>query len=569
MTREQAPGLQHAGKARQVSLNNAAGQQKQLSYHDASLAACRYLFSPQWDAHQSQQPSTHAYMRLLNVHTLELKDFLSDAPHYVVASHRWTLGSEATIQDVKNKENTDKSGYQKIEGFARYTREHIDNIDWIWIDTCCVNQDSSQEVTEAVNSMFRWYSEAELCLAYLADVVSAENKDEFKNSSWFRRGWTLQELLAPSLVVFLSQGWDLIGHKGRHGWRKSAIWDHDCLSLEPDIASITRIPELVLRDYENSKGLSTEDKLAWIGARETTREEDLSYSLLGIFNVAMPVIYGEGADSARQRLLRKIFKTTQQGDQFTRKVINWLSPPDPWINHASALRRHEKSTGSWLLDSSHYQNWKASGSGHIWLHGKPGCGKTVLCSTVIEDLRPRYEGASNIGLGIFYFSFSDSQKQSYEDLLCSLVVQLGWKEPAQSMLFQLYDRPNRSLPHAEVLEGILISAIQQFDEVFLLLDALDECAEENEERRNLLEYLNRLAQSTNVKIFATSRFSLDIKASMEMLGAEPFWVDVHAVNADIHDYVKNELSRDRKLNGLDDRMKTMIQETLARRAEGM
>lgn len=109
---------------------------------------------------------------------------------------------------------------------------------------------------------------------------------------------------------------------------------------------------------------------------------------------------------------------------------------------------------------------------------------------------------------------------------------------------QLYDRPNRSLPHAEVLEGILVSAIQQFDEVFLLLDALDECAEENEERRNLLEYLKRLAQSTNVKIFAMSRFSLDIKASMEMLGAEPFWVDVHAVNADIHDYVKNELSRD-------------------------
>ncbi|KAI5357718.1 Putative NACHT nucleoside triphosphatase, heterokaryon incompatibility [Septoria linicola] len=506
-------------------------------------------------------------MRLLNVHTLELEDFLHDVPHYVVASHRWALGDEATTQDVKNKRNMHKSGYQKVAGFARYVRERIDNIDWIWIDTCCVNQDSSQEVTEAVNSMFRWYTEAELCIAYLIDVVNADDKSEFRNSNWFQRGWTLQELLAPSLVIFVSQRWELIGHKGKHGWR---IWDGDCVSLEPDIASITKIPEPVLRNYDDCKGLTTEEKLAWIGARETTREEDLSYCLLGIFNVAMPVIYGEGADSARQRLLRKIFKFSQQRDQFNRKVVNWFSPPDPWVNHASARRRHEDQTGAWLLDSKHYQHWKSSSSGHIWLYGKPGCGKTVLCSTVIEDIRPRYESSTNVGLGIYYFSFSDSQKQSYENLLFSLVVQLGWKEPAQSTLFQLYDKPNRSIPHAEVLETILTSAIKQFDEVFLLLDALDECAEDNEERRNLLDFLDRLAQAnSNLKIFATSRLSMDIKASMEVLGAAPFHVDVHAVNADIRDYVKNELSRDRKLNGLDDRMKAMIRDTLAQKAEGM
>lgn len=530
----------------------------------------QHLYYHRSDAHNTGRLATQETMRLYNVQTLELKNFLHNVPRYVVASHRWAVGSEATIDDVRYKRNTERSGYKKVEGFARYVRQHINNVEWLWIDTCCVNQESSQEVTEAVNSMFAWYRAAELCIAYLADVVDTENTNEFKNSSWFRRGWTLQELLAPPLVVFLSHDWELIGRKGKHGWSRSAIWDRDCLSLEPDIAHITKIPELVLRDYAKSKGLSTEDKLAWISARETTREEDMSYSLFGIFSVTMPVIYGEGADSARQRLLRKIYKTTQQGDNFNRKVVNWLSPPDPWTNHASARRRHENSTGSWLLESDHYQRWKAGDSSHIWLHGKPGCGKTVLCSTVIEDIKLRYEGSSNIGLGIFYFSFFDSQKQSYQNLLFSLVVQLGWKEPAQSQLFQLYDRPNRSLPHAEVLEEILVSAIEQFDEVFLLLDALDECAEEYEDRRNLLEYLNRLARSSsNVKIFATSRLSLDIQASMEDLGANPLWVDVQAVNDDIHDYVKIELSRDRRLSGLDERMKTMIQETLARRAEGM
>ena len=127
-------------------------------------------------------------MRLLNVHTFEFHEFYRDVPKYVTASHRWSAGNEASIEDVKNRRNTDKSGYQKVEGFAKFVREYIRDVSWLWIDTCCVNQDSSQEGSEAVHSMFRWYSEAEVCLAHLLDVSNAKNERQFQRSEWSRRG---------------------------------------------------------------------------------------------------------------------------------------------------------------------------------------------------------------------------------------------------------------------------------------------------------------------------------------------------------------------------------------------
>ena len=249
-------------------------------------------------------------MRLLNVSTLEFCEYPCDVPKYVVASHRWKAGTEATIKDIKTKWNKDKKGYQKVEGFAKYVRENIRHVEWLWIDTCCVNQDSSQEVTEAVNSMFRWYADAEVCLAYLVDVSDAENDHDFRRSDWFCRGWTLQELLAPQLVVFLSEDWKVIGHKGGDGWTKSGIQVSRGRALEAAISTITSVPECVLYNYNRSKSFSTEERLAWIRSRKTTKEEDMSYSLLGIFNVAMPVIYGEGAEKARRRLIEEISKAS-------------------------------------------------------------------------------------------------------------------------------------------------------------------------------------------------------------------------------------------------------------------
>lgn len=156
------------------------------------------------------------------------------------------------------------------------------------------------------------------------------------------------------------------------------------------------------------------------------------------------------------------------------KIVDWLSPPDPWANYASARRHHEPHTGSWLLQSDQYQRWRDGQTRHIWLYGKAGSGKTVLSSTVIEDARLYSESAENAALAVFYFSFSDDRKQSFESLLLSLVAQLGGTGSGRLMLQQEFEKPNCRLPGPAALEEILMTSILQYDKVFLILDTLDE-----------------------------------------------------------------------------------------------
>lgn len=282
--------------------------------------------------------------------------------------------------------------------------------------------------------------------------------------------------------------------------------------------------------------------------------------------LAVQVLQLNVSTSSKRAL--SLLVTAQQSDQFG-KITDWLSPPDPWTNHASARQRYEPQTGTWLLQSDQYQKWKTGSSNYLWLYGKAGCGKTVLCSTVIEDIRAHCRTAANSGHAVFYFSFSDNQKQSYADLLSSLVVQLGWKEPGLSMLVQAYEKPNRSLPGLDDLEKIL-SSFGSFDEVFVLLDALDECPEAEEARQSVLEGLERLSQrAPNLRILATSRELNDVRDAMETLGADVMAIATLSVDADIHKWVSAELSCDRKLRQLDLATKVLVEETISKKADGM
>ena len=189
---------------------------------------------------------------------------------------------------------------------------------------------------------------------------------------------------------------------------------------------------------------------------------------------------------------------------------------------------------------------------------------------MIEDLRLHCESATNAGLAIFYFSFSDNRKQTFENLLLSLVAQLGWKEPGRSMLQREYEKPNRSLPGVDALQEILLSSIGQYDETLLILDALDECPEIEEARRNMLDGLERLSKkASNLKVLATSREVRDIHDCMDSLGAEVIPISTRPVDADIKKYVESELSRDRRLSRLDRDLKTSIIKTFAEKADGM
>ncbi|KAI7343490.1 hypothetical protein KC354_g15620 [Hortaea werneckii] len=309
------------------------------------------------------------------------------------------------------------------------------------------------------------------------------------------------------------------------------------------------------------------------GLRQRARAE-LQKAVYPFRKDTLDKLRGNVAD-VRERLklaLQVLELSVLQSDRW-RKIVDWLSPADPWTNHRSARERHEPHTGDWLLQSSTYLDWKDGKSRHLWISGKAGCGKTVLSSTMIEDVKELCDTAENLGkfgLGAFYFTFSDKQKQSYEDLLRSLVEQLAWKQESYSRLQQAFDNPSRGRMGEGELEKVLLLSFQAYNRVFLALDALDESPEENDTRQTMLEQVERLVQhASNVKILATSREVRDVQESMEMLKAERINVADSKVDNDIRKYVVSELSKDRRLSRLSDKTTSLIEDTLSARADGM
>lgn len=183
----------------------------------------------------------------------------------------------------------------KIKGICRIAREAGYRL--VWIDSCCIDKTSSAELSEAINSMFEWYSEADVCYAYLADVPDDEDPrlpdSMFRDSRWHQRGWTLQELIAPERVVFLSSTWRFLGTK---------------TGLASTLEQITNVDFAILTGRATLSSISVAKRMSWAATRWTTRVEDRAYSLLGIFDVHMPPIYGEGIN-AFLRLQEEIIRT--------------------------------------------------------------------------------------------------------------------------------------------------------------------------------------------------------------------------------------------------------------------
>ncbi|KAK7468938.1 hypothetical protein VKT23_003433 [Stygiomarasmius scandens] len=253
------------------------------------------------------RPRVISDMRLLNATIttkLVIKEFLTDIPPYAILSHTWGDG-EVTFQDVQHDPTT-LPGFLKVRGACEHARNY--NFEWIWIDTCCIDKTSSAELSEAINSMYRYYEASEVCYVYLPDVSSTDDLTEFGRSRWFTRGWTLQELLAPSHVVFLNQNWVEIGTR----------W-----SLSATIFSITSIPIDVFEEGYSPGRFSIAQRMSWAASRETTRPEDAAYCLMGIFGVSMPPIYGEGSERAFMRLQQEIIKISDD-----RSIFAWTAPQE-------------------------------------------------------------------------------------------------------------------------------------------------------------------------------------------------------------------------------------------------
>ncbi|KAJ9602147.1 hypothetical protein H2200_013267 [Cladophialophora chaetospira] len=209
-----------------------------------------------------------------------------------------------SFKDMENNNAASKKGYQKIKmtcQLARYA-----GLDYVWVDTCCIDKSSSAELSEAINSMFRWYQRAEVCYAYLSDLSASASVDEALSACrWFTRSWTLQELIAPEEVIFIDQDWEFRGSK------------YDQVDL---LSHITGVDRWTLENPRSLYSQPVAVRMSWAANREATRVEDIAYSLLGIFDLNMPLLYGE-EEKAFRKLQEEIIKSTDDLSMFA-----WRNP---------------------------------------------------------------------------------------------------------------------------------------------------------------------------------------------------------------------------------------------------
>ncbi|KAM3070211.1 hypothetical protein ACMFMF_008563 [Clarireedia jacksonii] len=237
-------------------------------------------------------------MRLLNTENYELKD-IRQKVEYAILSHRWyeeeiTFGSldAAQLRDSQQK----SPQLDKIRGSCAQAKEA--GLEWVWIDSCCINRNSSEELRRSISSMFDWYQNAAVCYTYLSDVIGSEtsndhfepqNNEDRKYSEWFERGTRAE--------------------------------------LATEISRITGIAAMYLNGTDDFRNANIATKLSWQAGRKTTEVEDTAYSLIGVLGVQLMAMYGEGRQ-AFQRLQEEAIKT-----QVDESIFAWTTPAGSLPNH--------------------------------------------------------------------------------------------------------------------------------------------------------------------------------------------------------------------------------------------
>jgi hypothetical protein len=292
-------------------------------------------------------------MWLLNTRSAELQWFELDEisggsrKGYAILSHVWGR-KEDTFQGVQSLATLpDHERWTKVSEKVKNCCKFVAAVEfeWVWIDTCCIDKSSSAELSEAINSMYLWYSRSGLCVVFLEDVPDREDPrspssfSPFRNSKWFRRGWTLQELIAPRNVVLISHGWQPLGTKSGLAWT---------------IGEITGIDIAVLRHLRSPSDMSIAQRMSWAARRLTTRTEDEAYSLMGIFGVNMPTIYGEGR-SAFRRLQEEILRVSPDHSLLAWSGSHWLGYSESYRILAAAPSDFERTHSMETLPLENYR----------------------------------------------------------------------------------------------------------------------------------------------------------------------------------------------------------------------
>ncbi|KAH9205342.1 hypothetical protein DL95DRAFT_451266 [Leptodontidium sp. 2 PMI_412] len=349
-------------------------------------------------------------MRLLKINGPGEFSLVQVASHttlsYAILSHTWTDGQEVTYQDLISGAGNSKSGYDKIKFCGEQATR--DGLQYFWVDTCCIDKSDPAELSKAINSMFRWYRNAKKCYVYLADVSRpGENTDvqasqstwevAFRSSKWFTRGWTLQELIAPAVVEFFSQEGKLLGDKK---------------SLEKPIYEITQIPIHALRGNPFSD-FSIAERKGWAAQRQTTEEEDIVYCLLGLYEVSMPTIYGEGKDVALKRLemtIKGFSDDSSETKDLKDNSVSFIVPFDRNLNFTGRGRQLAEVEAKLFVGA---QTTKVA------ITGLGGIGKTQLMLEIVYRIRDRYKDCLVIWIPA---TNTESLHQAYLDVARQLKI---------------------------------------------------------------------------------------------------------------------------------------------------
>jgi hypothetical protein len=426
---------------------------------------------------------------------------------YAILSHTWgTEGEEVSFEDLAKNSGKDKAGYKKIQLCGEQAER--DGLQYFWVDTCCINKANKAEHSLAIRSMFRWYRKATRCYVYLPEVTASHVgieddasppawDTEFRQSKWFTRGWTLQELLAPSVVEFFSHDWHKLG---------------DRTSLKSQIYEVTTIPYEVLGGSPLSQSC-VDERFRWRQDRHTKLKEDAAYSLSGIFDVEMAPVYGEGTEEAFKRLRDEIRKREE--------CLRNLRTSNP---HDDKKRIEDTKGGllegsyRWVIDNSSFRQWHDDPQSQLlWIKGDLGKGKTMLLCGIINELQKTV--ASTTSVAYFFCQATDSRINSATAVLRGLLYLLVSQQPALTAhVRKRYDQAGRSIfedANAWVaLTETFADVLQDpnLDTTYILVDALDECT------TDLPKLLHFLAQqssaSPRVKWIASSRNWPEIEAQL-------------------------------------------------------
>jgi hypothetical protein len=433
-------------------------------------------------------------------------------PPYAILSHRWgedaeELAFEDIARDAGKVQLSCKQIPPKIQFCGDRARQ--DGLQYFWVDTCCINKENKAEHSLAIRSMFSWYRDAARCYVYLSDVCSAPCVGdeeavlppwelEFRQSKWFTRGWTLQELLAPSSVEFFSCQGKRLGDK---------------ISLARQVHEITGIPCLALEGGPLSQ-FSINERLQWKGGRVTKQDEDAWYSLSGIFDVEIAPAYSEGAASAFRRLMDEIDKT--------KSCIRDIRHTDP----RDDKKRIEDTKGGlladsyrWILDNTAFQEWQnEQHSRLLWVKGDPGKGKTMLLCGIINELQRSMPRTSL--LSHFFCQQTDARLNSATAVLRGLLYMLVQQQPSLVSHVRkrhdyagsnLFEDANAWVALTEMWTDVLQDP--SLNTTHLVIDALDECVSN---LPKLLSFITEQSStSSRVKWIVSSRNWPDIETQLE------------------------------------------------------